>query len=403
MKKSPARQSLEGVTFYSPSESHFGFTLISPYSSKSVWLINMQGKVVKEWKTDYLPGTEGRIISNGNLLFAGRDEKSPLAKLEGSGGILQEINSEGKVVWEYKDPYMHHRFHRLDNGNTLVLKWIEVPPEIARKVKGGFEKEGSSNKMWGDAVCEIDPDGKVVWEWKAHDHLDPEKDVICPLCSRDEWTHATCVEALDNERILVNFMRINQVAIIDKKSGNIDWKWGSEEVAHQNYVTMLKDGNLLILDNGRHLHGEALSYSRSIILDPEANKIIGGYEEDPPNYFFTSFLGNVQKLDNMGMLMVEGTRGHLLELNYRNNMVWEYVNPVWGDSKEWGKNNFICSAFRYGLDDDGLKKCLNMKTKWRTWMQVAKETYLKDDREKEEKPKSSQEDKVRSRLENLGY
>jgi len=403
MKKSPARQSLEGVTFYSPSEAHFGFTLISPYSTKAVWLINMQGAVVKEWKTPYFSGTEGKIISNRNLLFAGKDEKGPLSKLEGAGGVLLELSPDNKKVWEYKDPYMHHRFCRLENGNTHVLKWIEVPAEIAAKVKGGFDKEGSDRKMWGDAIQEISPEGKVVWEWKAHEHLDPEKDTICPLCSRNEWTHATCIEALEDDKILVSFMRINEIAIIDKKSGDIEWKWGSEEVAHQNYATVLHDKTILIFDNGRHLHGEALSYSRSLIIDPEDKKIIGGYEEDPPNYFFSSFLGNVQKLDNNGMLMVEGTRGHLLELNYRNGMVWEYVNPVWGNSDEWGENNWISSAYRYGLDDEGLKRCLGIKTKWRTWLQVAKETYLVVEKPEEKKPKKSQEDAVRSRLENLGY
>lgn len=106
--------------------------------------------------------------------------------------------------------------------------------------------------------------------------------------------------------------------------------------------------------------------------------------------------------------MVEGTRGRIFEMTDRSQMVWEYVNPIWGSSDEIGENNYICSAYRYGLADDGLKNCLGIKTRWRTWRQVALETYIRTDKRKkssmaETKPSSTQADAVKSRLESLGY
>lgn len=412
MKKSPARQTIEGVAFYSPSESHIGFTLITHFSAKKIKLINMQGDVVKEWQTDYLP-VDAKLVDNGNLLFSGKDENGPLASFEGAGGVLQEIDPDGKVVWEYKNPYMHHRADRLDNGNTLILTWLEVPSETAAKVEGGFEKEDSDGKMWGDAVQEIDKDGNVVWEWNAHDHLDPEKDDICPLCSRTEWTHATCVEAVKGDKIFVSFMRINQIALINKETGNFEWKWGSKihdgekvcEINHQTYASMQEDGSVCIFDNGRHLRGEALNYSRGIVVDPVAGKVLAGYEEDPPSLLFSSFLGSAQRLDNGGMLIVEGTRGYLMELNYRNSVVWEYVTPEWSSDSEHGENNWIISAYRYALDAKALKNCLGVATEWRTWLEVAKKSYLvgREDEAAPPEPQVSQADAVRNRLENLGY
>lgn len=412
MKKCPARQTTEGVAIYLPSESHFGFTLITQFSSKTIRLINMQGAAIKEWNTEYLP-VEAKLIENGNLLVTGKDESSPMSSFEGASGIIQELDPEGKLVWEYKNQYMHHRADRLENGNTLILKWVEVPTELATKVAGGFTKDGSDGKMWGDAVVEIDQNGNTVWEWNAHDHLDPESDDICPLCSTTEWGHATCVQAVGDDKIFINFMRISQIALIDKKTGDFDWKWGTKihegekvnEINHQTYSTMLEDGSVCIFDNGRHLRGEALNYSRAIVVDPKTGNILSGYEEDPPSFLFSSFLGNAQKLDNGGLLVVEGTRGHIMELNYRNSVVWEYVTPEWGVDPVHGENNWIISAYRYSLNEDCLKKCLGVSTTWRTWLEVAKESYLVD-REEETQPaqqQMSQADMVRNRLENLGY
>lgn len=412
MRKCPGRQAVEGVACYLPSESHFGFTLITHYSSKTIKLINMQGSVIKEWNTDYLP-VEAKLIDSGNLLVMGKDETGPLASLEGAGGVLQEIDPGGTVVWEHRDPYMHHRADRLENGNTLILRWVEVPAETAVKVAGGFDREDSDGKMWSDTIVEIDKDGNAVWIWNSHEHLDPEKDCICPLCSKTEWGHATCVQAVDNNKIFVNFMRINQIGLIDKKTGKFDWKWGTKihegelvnEVNHQTYAKMLEDGSVCIFDNGRHLRGEALNYSRAVVIDPKTGDVVAGYEEDPPSFMFSSFLGNAQRLDNGGMLIVEGTRGHIIELNYRNSVVWEYVTPVWGIDPNYGDNNWIISAYRYSLNEDCLKNTLGVTTTWRTWLEVAKESYLvgREDEESVPQPKLSQADMVRNRLENLGY
>ena len=398
MKRSTARASLEGVTFYSPSEAYFGFTLITPVSTKAVWLIDMAGKTIKQWNTDHLPTADCKLLANGNLLFAGKVERGPLDDFEGAGGVVQELDPDGNVVWEHRDPYLHHRCCRLANGNTLVLKWVEVPAEVATKVAGGFQVDQDDKTMWSDAIEEVTPAGQVVWLWNAHEHLDPKEDSICLLCSRREWTHATCVEAFGDDKILVNFMRTCQIAIVDKTTGQIEWKWGKTKVNHQNYATMLRDGRLLVFDNGRHIAGEVFGYSRPVYVDREKGEIVGGYEEDPPFFFFSSFLGNAQKLPNGCTLMTEGTRGHLLEVSFRNSMVWEYYSPHWADSDQWGTNNFVAGAYRYGLDDEGLRNCLGMEGKWRNWIDVIGEP------EKEKaKPARSQADAIRDRLANLGY
>src|SRR5262245_21207849 len=44
-----------------------GYTMIAPLKSKSIYLVDMEGKVVHEWKAAYAPGSE-YLLPDGNLL-----------------------------------------------------------------------------------------------------------------------------------------------------------------------------------------------------------------------------------------------------------------------------------------------------------------------------------------------
>ena len=132
-----ARTSLKGVMFYDSVKAYNGVTLFTPMEGRDVWLIDMMGRLVNHWRTPYQPGCDAKLLPNGNLLYAGKITSGPLAGLEGAGGILLELDWDGNVVWECKDPYLHHTFDRMQNGNTLVLKWVKLPDNIAGRVKGG--------------------------------------------------------------------------------------------------------------------------------------------------------------------------------------------------------------------------------------------------------------------------
>ena len=165
-------------------------------------------------------------------------------------------------------------------------------------------------------------------------------------------------------------MHISQVVVINKQTGQIEWKWGKDQLNQQNSPQRPLTGNILIFDNGHHIFGESRGYSRPIEVNVETNTIVGGYEEDPETFFFSCFLGNAQKLPNGTTLMVEGVKGRLLEVTHKNCMAWEYVNPFWAEDEKWGINNYISSAYRYGLEDVGLATCLGLRKKWKLWSEA---------------------------------
>ena len=72
-----ARTKLTGVTFYSPSMCYNGFTLFAPMDGKDVWLIDMQGRVINHWEIPYVPGCHGKLLPNGNFLYAGKTDNGP--------------------------------------------------------------------------------------------------------------------------------------------------------------------------------------------------------------------------------------------------------------------------------------------------------------------------------------
>ena len=124
------------MTLHEPRKAYQGYTLISPMEGTTTYLLDMDGRIVHQWLLRYRPGDYGYLLGNGNLLIAGRTNKGPVT-IGGRSGIIMEYGWEGNVVWEYEDPTLHHDFCRIPNGNTMVLGWELVPPEIQSKVQGG--------------------------------------------------------------------------------------------------------------------------------------------------------------------------------------------------------------------------------------------------------------------------
>lgn len=385
-----ARTSLKGVMFCDSRRAYNGVTLFTPLEEKDVWLIDMLGRPVNHWETGYQPGCDAKLLPNGNLLYAGKISDGPLATLEGAGGILLEVDWDGNIVWEYKDPYLHHAFHRTKNGNTLVLKWVKVPDKIAARIEGGDPGTEMNGVVWGDAIQEITPDGKVVWEWVGHEYINLDTTYRCPVCPRNTWTHANAVSELSDGNILTSFVKTDTIAIIDKKTGNFKWQWGPGMIAHQHCPTMLDNGAILVFDNGMHPPGFAFGFSRVMEVKPETNEIVWIYGgDDHTCEFYSATLGSCQRLPNENTLICEGNTGRIFEVTQNLELVWEFANnlPSSEPHPAQTRSHMVCSAYRYGMNYSGLKRPVT----WPVERELAPGTVVKD------------EGSVEARLKQLGY
>lgn len=164
-----------------------GYSLIAPMNSTKTYLVDLQGKIVREWKSDYTPALSAYLLENGHLLRPAADRQANGGGFApGAGGRIQEFDWDGNLVWNYaidiEGLRPHHDICRLPNGNVLVIATEHKTTEQA--VAAGRRPESVGEQLLPDCLLEIKPTGattgEVVWEWHAWDHLIQDVDKSKP-------------------------------------------------------------------------------------------------------------------------------------------------------------------------------------------------------------------------------
>ena len=173
-----------GVTV-NDARAYQGYSLLAPMSSTSTFLIDMQGRVVNTWKSNYRPALSAYLLENGHLLRTGAEHGSSFHGA-GCGGRIQEFSWDGELLWDFsfstERNHPHHDICPMPNGNVLVIAWDRKTPEEA--IAAGRIAETVRGQFLPDAIFEIQPTGrttgKIVWQWHAWDHLIQDIDEAKP-------------------------------------------------------------------------------------------------------------------------------------------------------------------------------------------------------------------------------
>ena len=175
--KAPPPRMPRGLVANAPGATP-GYVLFNPLLSDTSYLVDNEGRVVHTWKTAYSPGGGSELLPNGNLLRLSRDPEMLGFKAGGTGGIVQEIDWDGSVVWEWKlsnaERVLHHDIEPLPNGNVLAIGWEVKTPAELRQAGRRIDRIPEQG-LWPDFVIEVEPvrpnGANVVWEWHVFDHL----------------------------------------------------------------------------------------------------------------------------------------------------------------------------------------------------------------------------------------
>tara|TARA_B110000014_G_C20117922_1_gene591074 strand:+ start:254 stop:1420 length:1167 start_codon:yes stop_codon:yes gene_type:complete len=359
-----------GLTFHRSQLSYKGYTLVSPHSGDSVFLIDLQGRFVHRWKFNNLLPRKVELLENGNLLVLGLDpalvpqspardsEPEPfeqrIRRLGANCSLLVEVNWAGEVQWSHEELSFHHDFKRLANGHTIFPVWVELSKDLTDGVQGGVQLPHEDQApMLGDDIVEIDTHGKEVRRVETWKLFDPVNDPICPLEGRAEWTHVNSVDVNDTGDILFSSRNNSRVAVIDG-DGVMSWKFGSPNTSHQHHATWLRNGNIQIFDNGMHRR-LGMPTSRVIEVNPASEDVVWSYEGHPAAQFFSGHISGAIRLQNGNTLICEGTSGRVFEITDKGEPVWEWWNPIFNPSTNNGElMGFLFRAYRYGVDYEGL-------------------------------------------------
>ena len=254
--------------FLNTSKASAGYTLFAPKHNTVTYLMDNEGRVIRQWKSEYEPGQSAYLLPSGHLVRAG------MLRVQGGtgggeGGRIEEFDWDGNLVWEFnhasRDYQLHHDFKLLPNGHVLALMVERKSREQA--VAAGFDPNLLRDDfLVPDAVVEIEPiypkGGKIVWEWHVWDHLvqntDPAKpnygdpaahlervDVACNGRGTPAfWNHMNSIDYHPGlDQIVLSVRGCNEIWVIDHsttireaasqaggrygKGGDLLYRWGN--------------------------------------------------------------------------------------------------------------------------------------------------------------------------------
>ncbi len=123
--------------------------------------------------------------------------------------------------------------------------------------------------------------------------------------------------------VLLSMTKINRIAILDPQSKKIRWEYGPGELDVLHQVTILKNGHLLVFDNGM-----SRGHSRVLEIDPRTKLVTWSYDPIGKDSFFAFNRGGAMRLLNGNTLVVSSTDGRALEVTQDGKIVWEYYRPL---------------------------------------------------------------------------
>ncbi len=415
-----------GTTIYKPDKCWSGYTILS--ADKGI-LIDMNGNLVHLWKgklhhpNKVLPG--GYLLSATSSWKQGHQDAIQVQIRDFKNNVLWSFDKWEEVTANEGDGTMwvsrqHHDLQLkgnpagyympdakpvdLSKGTVLVLAHYNVKNEKINK----------NVQLIDDAVYEVDiASGKIVWTWKAAEHLDEMGFDDAALKAMQnynrkpategggfDWFHQNCASYLGPNKwydagdkrfhpdnIILDSRSAGLLAVIDHKTRKIVWRAGPYYrdgkdknlgwiigVHHTHMIPkgLPGAGNIMIFDNGgasgygppTDFAPDGISvmrrdYSRVVEFNPVTKEIVweyspgSRYDKPDPVYGHKLYSVNVssaQRLPNGNTLITEGAQGRIIEITEDFEIVWEYMSPYLWDSDIPMIRNLVYRSYRVPYD-----------------------------------------------------
>ncbi len=380
----------KGVTIHEPEYAHECHVLYDGRDG-ATYLIDITGKEVHSWPHSGFPsemidpavndGKRGHVLVNKEPeLFFNK--------------ALLELDWDGNVVWEWGEKApggqarQNHDLCRLANGNTLLIS------------KREFDVPSIHSELFTDQpLYEVAPEGNIVWEWIPHEHFEElgmDDKRVQLLFSKTAVRPRAYIFVLNNlqplgpnkwfnsgdarfhpDNIMIDSRETNFVALIEKATGKVVWRLGPDypaaydftkrdfhgpcpkpidTISGQHDAHMIPPdrpgaGNVLIFVNDGpagmpQVPGKTFPGSRVLEIDPITEQIVWQYDATKSGLpfwgFYSSFISSARRLPNGNTLICEGMYGRIFQVTQDGRIVWEFVNPHYG---EWSQHAMNVTDF----------------------------------------------------------
>lgn len=246
-----------------------------------------------------------KVQANGLLSYRLAEPYYRFYEMDSTYTVTREITAKNGYGTD------EHELLVLPNSNVLLIGLEYKTVDMSALVSGGK----TNATVIGNNIQEIDPSGKVVFEWKCWDNLNITDAVHENLTAQTiDYVHMNAIEVDRDSNILCSSRHLSEITKINRKTGAVMWRFGGKRnqftyvndplggPSYQHDIRVLPNGNITLMDNG-NFHTPSLSRAVEYHLDTVTMKatLVWQYRHTPDRY--TWWMGNVQRLPNSNTLI----------------------------------------------------------------------------------------------------
>jgi hypothetical protein len=337
-------QITEGVVTYRRNLCAPGLNLYNSYYKAGAYLLDMSGNILHVWRPKDSPQDWHYVAAcdNGDLLVCVED------------AMLMRLDWDSHILWQRK-MRAHHEIAIAENKDiyTLVSSEEVVTPFslpvpiinddiVVMSGDGTIKKTISLYPLLKDHIS-LRSVAKIYaqiinprdWLWRALKQKLTHRPLLKRMTPFDIF-HANTITVIDQDiegvcqkgNLLISANNLDLIAIIDIDKEEVRWAWGPGILEGQHDPTLLKNGHILVFDNGT-----GREYSRILEVDPLRKDIVWEYHSLKPRPFYSSWGGAAQRFQNGNTLITETSEGRVFEITKEGKIVWKFINPDLAENK----------------------------------------------------------------------
>lgn len=312
-----------------------------------VFLVDNEGEITnyRELENDY--AYDFKMQPNGLLSYAQFIEHHSYTGGGNCYHVVMDQQMNELTTVQMKNGYVAeaHDFQILPNGHALMIGYYMTQMDLSEIVEDGYPDA----KVSGGIIQELDDEGKVVFQWKSWDHYTPEEYPWGSRANRQTVSafHLNTINLDIDGNIILATPGFSKK--INRQTGEIMWHLGSNEnefsfigidstqavgnvTGHAIY--RLENGNFLIYDNagrgGTNTNSEVFEFH--IDEENKTAELIWTYAY--PEDIKAWHRGNAQRLPNGNTIIGWGgasgdTIPTCTEVDMDGNIIYEvyFDNP----------------------------------------------------------------------------